>query len=276
MMSIYFICVNFNNSDYTKKLIESLLAQSGIGSNFSVRCVVVDNSTSSFDSSTLKDYCGKFSWVRLIDQPENPGYFGGLNIGLDSIDDGEKEKIVVVGNNDLEYDSEFCQILMRKYISYPQNVHALAPDVVTLDKRHQNPHIPTKISAWRRLQFDFYYSHYCMAVFLLFVKSTALSRFIPMRQLSNHLSAREIHMGVGACYVLLPAFFEHSSSLDCPIFLYGEEAFFSHQIHQNGGILYFDPDMLVHHAESASLSRLPKRKTYEYARSGYHLYRNLM
>jgi GT2 family glycosyltransferase len=274
MMIINFICVNFNNAEYTEKLVESLLHQSGNLSLFSVRCIVVNNSTDPLDSSSLKDYCGKFSWVEVIDQPENPGYFGGLNIGLQSIGD-MKGKIVVIGNNDLEYEPEFCQLLLRKHASYPERVHSVAPDVITIDKRHQNPHIPTRISPWRRLQFDFYFSHYRVAVLLSAMKSSFLSQSIPHNPTPNS-PAREIHMGVGACYILLPAFFEHSSSLDCPIFLYGEEAFFSHQIHKNGGILYFDPDLLVHHAESASLSRLPKRKTYEYARSGYHLYRNLM
>jgi GT2 family glycosyltransferase len=86
----------------------------------------------------------------------------------------------------------------------------------------------------------------------------------------------ELHMGIGACYILTQNFLRNFTQLNSPTFLYGEEAFFSEQIHSKNGILYFDSSLVVLHAESATLSQIPKRKSYEFAREGYPLYRKLM
>ena len=83
-------------------------------------------------------------------------------------------------------------------------------------------------------------------------------------------------MGIGACYILTRAFLERFKELHYPYFLYGEEAYFSNQIHTAGGILWFDPVLRVHHAESATLSKIPKRTAYEFARSGYPSYRKML
>lgn len=80
-------------------------------------------------------------------------------------------------------------------------------------------------------------------------------------------------MGIGACYVLLPAFLKKYKSLVFPHFLYGEEAYLSRQVHERGGLLFYDPDLVVLHKESATLSKLPKRTTYEFGRDGYWHYR---
>ena len=82
-----------------------------------------------------------------------------------------------------------------------------------------------------------------------------------------------IHMGIGACYILPSVYFDFIKRLDYPFFLYGEEAFFSQQIHTAGGTLFYDSSLSVLHAESATLSKLPSRMTYEYARQGYPTYK---
>jgi GT2 family glycosyltransferase len=83
-------------------------------------------------------------------------------------------------------------------------------------------------------------------------------------------------MGVGACYVLTPEFFRQFKTLRYFFFLYGEEAYIADQIHSAGGLLLFDPDLRVDHAESAALSKVPNRTAYEYARKGYPDYRRLL
>ena len=80
-------------------------------------------------------------------------------------------------------------------------------------------------------------------------------------------------MGIGACYVLLPSFLSRFRQLDFPHFLYGEEAYLTRQVHSAGGKLYYDPELKVQHKESATLSKLPKRTTYEFGRDGYWSYR---
>jgi GT2 family glycosyltransferase len=270
MRIIHFIVVNFNNYQYTKLLIKSLLSQQGIKAKFNLNCIIINNSTDNEDTKLLNEYCNDYSHVvRVINSPKNCGYFGGLNIGLASIADIEKS-FVVIGNNDLEFAEDFCDRLISTEYSYKINV--ICPGVITPEGYNQNPHIPVPISSFRRFQFDVYFSHYYAAFVLNLIKNLVGYK----KSTSINYDKGEIHMGIGACYILTRSFFEHSCQLECPTFLYGEEAFLSHQIHSNGGILYFDPALKVFHAESATLSKIPKRQSYEYARDGYSLYRKFM
>lgn len=270
MKKIIFICVNFNNFSYTKILCDSLVLQSGRDSQFLIDCIVVDNSTDEEDSRALLEFAEKHSWIKYLHASKNLGYFGGLNYGLQNAV-LDIYSYVVIGNNDLTYESSFCQELCRA--NYGRNVYAVCPDVITKDGVHQNPHVMKKMGRWWRLQLDIYFLHYYFAWLLL-----AILRVIrPVKSSPPQPASQcEIHMGIGACYVLTRAFLGRFKELHYPHFLYGEEAYFSNQIHTAGGIVWFDPDLRVHHAESATLSKIPKRTAYEFARSGYPSYRKML
>lgn len=267
---IAFICVNFNNFSYTKKLCDSLVRQSGRDSQFSIDCIVVDNSTDEEDSLALSEFAEKHSWIKCLHASKNLGYFGGLNHGLQNAA-LDIYSYVVIGNNDLTYEASFCQELCRA--NYGRNVYAVCPDVITKDGVHQNPHVMKKMGRWWRLQLDIYFLHYYFAWLLL-----AILRVIrPVKSSPPQPASQcEIHMGIGACYVLTRAFFAKFKSLNYPHFLYGEEAYFSDQIHSSSGVLLFDPVLRVHHAESATLSKMPRRMAYEFARVGYPSYRKML
>jgi GT2 family glycosyltransferase len=89
-------------------------------------------------------------------------------------------------------------------------------------------------------------------------------------------SGCEISMGVGACYVLTSSFIEKIGNLYFPWFLYGEEACLAWQVRDAGGIIWYDPDLIVSHAESASCSKLPSRLAYDFGRESYWGYRHLL
>lgn len=270
MIHIQFICVNFNNSDYTKKLCESLRFQNGFDVDFSVNCSVIDNSTITADSIEMEEYSKKYYWISYNKAPKNLGYFGGLNYGL-SLPTSNRYNFIVICNNDLFFDANFCKNLLLN--QYKKNTFAICPNVITNDGYHQNPHIFKKIKWSRRLQFDIYFSHYYLARLMSFV----LKILRPVKMSPPQPTAGcEIHMGIGACYVLTTEFLKRFSKLNYPHFLYGEEAYFSDQIHSSGGILWFDPDLIVHHAESATLSKIPKRTAYEFSKSGYPSYRKML
>jgi len=271
MQTVSFICVNFNNSRYTEKFCESLSAQSGLGEAFLVRCAVVDNSTDEADSARLKAICRKCEWIQYIDSGANLGYFGGLSRGLAQRPQ-DHSQFVVLCNNDLEFDPSFCRELLA--LASDPRAFAICPDVITRDGEHQNPHLLERVPAFRRFQFDLFFSHFYVACVLSFFRR--LFRRLSVATPPSYDERREIHMGVGACYVLTENYFSHFDNLDCPVFLYGEEVFMSAQIHSKGGILIYEPRLRVNHAESAALSRIPRRVAYEYERKSYPLYRNLM
>ena len=113
MKTIVFICVNFNNSDFTKAFCESLLIQNGLGLNIALRCVIVDNSTDEIDSNNLLQYSKKIPWVDYRKANDNLGYFGGLNYGLNLIKSVVYDYVVIC-NNDLVFDAQFCERLLPK------------------------------------------------------------------------------------------------------------------------------------------------------------------
>lgn len=270
MQTVSFICVNFNNSQYTAKFCESLAAQSGRGEGFLVRCLVVDNSTDESDSARLKAICLKYKWIQYIDSGANLGYFGGLSLGLAQRPQ-DHSRFVVLCNNDLEFDPSFCSELLA--LPKDPRAFAICPDILTSDGKHQNPHLLESVSAFRRFQFDLLYSHFYVACVFWFIRR--LLRRLFLVKVPSIQKRREIHMGLGACYVLTENFFSHFDNLDCPVFLYGEEVFMSAQIHSKGGVLIYEPRLKVNHAEKGAFSRIPSRARYEYERRSYPLYRDL-
>jgi GT2 family glycosyltransferase len=126
----------------------------------------------------------------------------------------------------------------------------------------------------KRFEYDIFYSHWLVAKCLYFIKYNLLN--LSKKQPFIKYKPQTIHMGIGAIYILTKNFFKSYNQLEFPLFLYGEEAFFSHQIHKVAGVIMFEPDLIVHHAESAATSKLPKRQVYEYSRKGYPLYRNYL
>lgn len=263
MKKIIFICVNFNNLNYTKLFCESLQLQAGLGVDFNVHCSVVDNSTIDGSALEMEEYAKNYSWISYIRADKNLGYFGGLNLGLRLIENREADYIGIC-NNDIYLDPDFCEKLAKN--NYADDVYVICPDVMTEDGIHQNPHNLIQIDKIRRFQFDLYFCHYYMARSI----SLILKLFKPVKSSTPRPSSGcEIHMGVGACYLLTTAFFRKFEKLIYPHFLYAEEAYLTNQIHSEGGILWFDPELHLRHAESASLSKIPKRTAYEFGRVSY-------
>lgn len=262
----YFVCVNYNNSDFTKSLVESVIRQS-----HSTTVVVVDNKSKESEVKKLDSLQAVYpTQVKLIKSEENVGYFGGLNLGLKDL---PKTRPIIVGNNDLQYDSEFLNLLESN--SYPDDVLVVAPNVITKDGYHQNPHCRSRVSERRKFLYDLYFANYFFAKIL-----TWGSRFVNYikggRDNSVDQDAGYIHMGIGACYILLPTFFEKFSELDNKVFLYGEEAYLAGQLMSVNAKMYYDPQLVVHHEESATLSKVASKTKYEYMKSSYYDYKKFL
>src|SRR5262249_46797298 len=137
-----FVVVNFESSSYTKSLCESLSHQHGLGAEFAVECLVVDNSTEREQMSACAQLSDVYAWLRYIRSDRNLGYFGGLNLGLAKRPQ-DTAAFVIIGNNDLEFSPTFCKDLLET--PFDETVFAMCPDVVTLGGRHQNPHVVRRI-----------------------------------------------------------------------------------------------------------------------------------
>lgn len=266
-MKCIFICVNFNGSDVTGKFLSSvqLLDEEGLRAG----SLVIDNASGASDFAALREFAKIYDTAQVIRSDVNLGYFGGLNLGISNLDCASLDYIII-GNNDLTFAPDFLRELSTR--SYNSDTLVIAPNVVTLDGYHQNPHCPTRVSSFRKFLYDIYFSNFWCGRFLTFV-SKKLKKIKGGR--SNPLSGASqfIHMGIGACYILTPAFFKHFLRLDDSVFLYGEEALLAGQVMSVQGKTFYDADLIVHHAESASLSKFPSRKIYEFMKKSYPIYK---
>ena len=264
-----FVGVVYNNYHDTIDFCQSLSIIEKSGQFLT--CVIVDNSDRDDIQKKIDSLSYQFEFVEVLRPPENLGYFGAFNYFFES-EFYFSDNTIVLCNNDLIFEKTFCD----RYLSsdYPDDVFVLCPDVVTVDGVHQNPHVRFPLAWYSKLKLDLYFSNYYIARFLRLFKACLPCYFRTKKNQAS--SAGYLHMGIGACYILRQSFLQRFSSLEFPHFLYGEEAYLSKQVHDAAGKLFYDPELKVLHKESATLSTLPSRITYDFGRDGYWRYRSFL
>lgn len=270
-MKVVIFSVVYNNLKDTILFCDSIASQ--IAQNdIEIYCYLVDNSSAAEISAALDLFETTYSFVKILRSGKNLGYFGAFNYAF-TYGFHSDAQYTLLCNNDLIFENDFFSKLYLK--KYNNNYLAICPDVITPTGHHQNPHVIKPLGFYGRLKLDLYFSHYYIACILGKIKDLLRYLYFPLKKTAPNykLSAMTIHMGIGACYILPAVFFNYADRLKYPFFLYGEEAFLSKQIHDVNGELYFDPSLKVLHAESATLSKAPRRTTYEFAREGYAVYR---
>lgn len=268
-MKIGFVFTNYNNSQLTRETVTSI-ARSGNGLNSVV--VIVDNNSDAADVDRLREIERDVEGVTLVLNDQNVGYFPGLNVGIRYLRDRYADlDCIVAGNNDLLFPETFhevvndCRDLLSRYA-------VIAPDLVTLDGVHQNPHVIRGISPIRELIWDAYYTNYHLARLIGFLAQVT-RKMTQRRDYLEYASARPIYQAYGACFILTPLFFKHFDLLWAPTFLMGEEFFLSHQVEEKKLQVYYEPRIVVIHHEHATVSKLPSRQFWSMSRASHKVYR---
>ena len=111
-----------------------------------IRIFVVDNNSSSDQVAILHNLAKSNPSVQIILNSQNAGYFPGLNIGIKTAKEtGDESEWFIIGNNDLIFEPDFLNNLDQRKDHF-KNYSVISPDIVTLDKVHQNPHVISKIN----------------------------------------------------------------------------------------------------------------------------------
>lgn len=267
-MKIGYVCTNYNNSRYTLEAAKSLLANAG----HDIRVVVVDNQSRPDGVEFLRQHMADLPGVDVLFNPENRGYFRGLNDGLRHLRKECPEiEYAIVGNNDLVFPQNFVDAVDRAQALF-ETRPVISPDIVTIDGEHQNPHVISKISKARELVYDVYYSNYYVGLAIRWA-ARMLRRFATRPDMDSHAIAGEIYQGHGACYILGPIFFREFGELWAPTFLMHEEYFLSKQLMDKGFRVYYEPSIMVQHHWHASMATIPGRRAWEAARDAHRVYR---
>lgn len=262
------ICVNFNNSECSIGLIKSLMPQW----EYVHSIIVVDNASEIAEIDELRTFVDELGpeykeRIRLHRMKMNIGYFPALNEGLQLVED--PVDYVIIGNNDLVFAGNFLAELVQMRVE--SDVFVICPDVVTISGLHQNPHVVRPMSVVRKAVLWTYFSNYFLGVTVRYLKQRFLPRKAPFVP-----GQFDIHMGIGACYVLTDNFLKKVERLHAPVFLYGEEAFLSNQVKTNGGRLIYCSSLRVVHLESVTTAKIPAREKYRMTQESFRLYRDYL
>ena len=272
MNNIAIICVNYNNNHFTEELIDSVRNSKCNVDNIQFTIVVVDNSEGMESVSFLAKESSVFCDVKVLKPKSNLGYFHGLNFGLSAID-LSSYRFVIIANNDIKFKANFFESLV--IATYPSDAMLICPDVITKDGFHQNPHRLNPYTRLNLLLLDLYFSNFYIARLLTKVNALKKALF-KYHSRPAPINFIELYSGIGACYVLTPLFLASNNQLYFPGFLYGEEACLAYQVQQSDGRTYLDPKLVVYHEDSATLSKLPKRTTYNFGRDSYWKFRHVI
>jgi len=274
-MRIGFVVTNYNNSSYTRAAIASLHA-----GGWNDMCVtVVDNKSRDDDLRSLKDMVREFPGVELVLNAANVGYFPGLNVGIRHLRTKWPDvEHLVVGNNDLVFPGDFLE-RVKRHRDVLDTWAVVAPDLVTPEGVHQNPHVLYPISRTRKLIWELYYASYGAAV-LIGHAARITKRFTVREERAPdgdlYKTPGPIQMGIGACYLLGPMFLRHFSRLWAPTFMMYEEFFLQQQLKAIGQMTYYDPRFVVIHHDHATTDSLPGHHYWKISRDAHRVYKRYL
>ena len=263
------IMTNYNNSLFTKQAINSLL----LVQYSSITCdiIIIDNDSNKENTDILKSL-ENIHPIKVIYSKLNLGYFSGLNKGLEIINESQnKYNAVIIGNNDLIFPHDFFYSVIEKLELF-NKYSVIAPNIITIDGIHQNPHVINRISPIRELIYDIYFSNYNIAKLISWIalKTKKITR---RGDEDFHSIAQPIHQGYGACYLLGPLFFKNFNFLFAPTFLMGEEFFLSIQLESIGQKVFYEPSIIVKHHDHATFAKLPAKKIWMITRDSHKIYK---
>lgn len=268
-ISLVFIFTNYNNASYTRAAVESIYENGG---EYRRKIIIVDNQSDNLDKITLQKIEKKYDNVTILYESKNNGYFGGLNIGLDYLKNSTLQfDCVIIGNNDLVFPKEFFKKI-KLYRNIINTNPVVSPNLISLDGVHQNPHVIKKISFFRELVWDIYYSNYYISLLIMMLVKR-FNNIIRRRDYLQHEKPGYIYQGYGACYILGPIFFEKIFKLWAPTFLMGEEFFLSMQLNKHGYSFYYEPEIIVEHHDHATCDKLSNRNLWEISKKSHMIYR---
>ncbi len=270
-MNIGFVFTNYNNSEYTRSVVQSL-EESSYSNN--IKVVIVDNDSHDSDKQTLFKLEDEYPKIKIIYNDENVGYFKGLNVGIHFLRQYEVDfDFIVVGNNDLIFPEQFYDQVLSVQ-SGLERYPVISPDLITLDGVHQNPHIRHGVTPFREFIWKLYYSNFYLSRFILF--TSRITKCLSERKdYTSYEEGGVIYQGYGACYILTKSFFKSFEELWAPTFLMGEEFFLWKQVTDNGLQIYYEPSILVQHKDHATIGKVPGRNLWEFSRDAYNKYRAL-
>lgn len=220
MMNLSIVTINYNSSENTIKLLESLKNQTD--KNFDV--IVVDNNSHPEQKEVLKNYRTEETNIVFIENDSNLGFSGGNNVGIRRALQDEADWVLLL-NNDTWVENGFISRL-KANLEVGEGIIGLV-----IDEGDRTAY----------------------AGKLEWLKSTLIH--ITTSQVVSPESVDKLY-AIGGAVTIHRDVFEKVGFLDEKYFLYFEDADFSIRARKAGVEIKFLPEIKVRHSVSASTKKL--------------------
>ena len=244
LIDVSFISINYNSSNYTIRLIDSIIKHTSI--NYEI--IIIDNKSQQKDIDNLKTYIQNKN-ITLIQNNLNCGFACANMIGAKQANG----KYLFFINNDTILLNNVAKILKQFLDTHP-NIALATANILDENNKHSSSH-----KLFPSLTKE------------LFGNSIAriFNKYPSNKQELNHPTPVEVISG--ACMFFKKDIFDAIHGFDTNFFLYCEEEDISKRVLNKGYQIYYIPEAEIFHKGGGS-----SKQNYELLREYYISYKYLI
>lgn len=224
------ITINWNSVEHTLAMLESL----SHATYPRIETIVVDNASSGDDASQIE---AAFPDVKLIRNDRNEGFTGGNNTGIRVC----RGDYVMLLNNDTIVEPDFLEPLVR-VVETNRSAGIVSPKILFF-------------SPAQTIQ-------YAGSTPINFLTVRGSSFGYGERDQGQCDRAGRTGLPHGAAMLIRRSVLDDIGLLWDPYFVYYEEYDFAERAKRAGYEIFFEPDSVIHHKQSASIGKSNPFKTY--------------
>jgi GT2 family glycosyltransferase len=261
MKKIVIFTVNYKSDDFLIKFLNSIAKAKNNSEDFKLEIHILENSELIKDDlDSLRNKLGSVELdIKLYAEGPNRGYFGGLPIAKNLVD--ECTDYLIYCNPDLEVDVNFFSELFKLN---KDNGGIIAPAIISdSDGFDQNPKYLERLPIKKLLRLKLIYSS--IVSFNMFSIMARCKELISGKQTNiNSHNISRIYAPHGAMFIFTDTDF-FKKIPDYPCLLFGEEIFIAEEAKKNNVDVIYKPEIKVSDVRHASIKFLSsnfKRRLY--------------
>lgn len=256
-MRLCYVVLHYQNIGVTKDCIRSLLKIKGEGSQI----VVVDNASPNKSGLQLKNIFGNDNDIHVIINDSNTGFAKGNNIGFLYAKQHLHADNIVVMNSDViieqvDFENKIFELNKKR------SVHIIAPDIKTLDEKHQNPFRINRVRNYTILRACAFYSLWIITMKIPMFNKVFLKNInqIMRKKISKGNFVNDCKGNIiphGSCLIYTEKYVNEEDIAFLPItFLFHEEDILYEYASSKGYVILYSPTIRVNHLEDASINEI--------------------
>lgn len=247
-IDLSFITINYNSSNLTIKLVDSIISQTV---NLDFEIIVVDNASKKEDFQNLCDSLNRFDQVKIIKNKINSGFASGNMLGINYA----KGKYYFFINNDCILLNNTSKIL-KDFLDFNEDVGLATAKVLDNNGNYS--------SSYKQ------FPHLIKQLFGNSIQRIVSKNRFPSNKIKLEKNS-EVEVVSGSCMFFRKDVFSSIGGFDTVFFLYCEEEDICKRVWDFGKKVYFIPKAEVFHEAGGSTE-----KSFEIEREFYISYYHLL